>query len=119
MHSPDAQADALKASDPQTPVGQETALRLFEGLPGIRISSLGTTIPPEYRNFGPDDDVLENGEVLQVCDGQGCQVRVLVSKALGFPGERTDVLPDATVNQATQAFADSVKAALGYEGAAA
>ena len=84
-------------------------------MPGIQVSSAGTEVPPEFRTFGKDDDVLEHGEVLHVTGEKGQQVRILVSKAHGFPGERVDVLPDPVVDAEAQEFADAVKAALSCE----
>jgi hypothetical protein len=96
----------------QTPPAREVALQLHQKLPGIRVSSAGTDIPQEHRTFGTDDDALEHGEVLAVTNEKGQRVRVLVSKAHGFPGERIDVLPDTVVEAEAQEFVDAVKAAL-------
>ena len=100
------------SSEIQTPPARDVALQLHQRMPGIRISSTGTEIPPEHRTFGADDDGLEHGEVLQVTSEQGRQVRVVVSKARGLPGERVDVLPDPVVGAGAQEFVDAVKAAL-------
>lgn len=99
----------------QTPPAREIALQLHQKLPGISVSSAGTEIPTEHRTFGADDDALEHGEVLAVTSEKGQQVRVLVSKAHGFPGERVDVLPDPIIDAEAQEFVDAVKAALSYE----
>lgn len=99
----------------QTSLARDVALQLHQRMPGIRVASLGTEVPPEHRTFGADDDALEHGEVLQITGEEGRQVRVLVSKAHGFPGERVDVLPDPLVDAEAQGFVDAVKAAVNYE----
>lgn len=99
----------------QTSPARDVALQLHQKMPGIRVASLGTEVPPEHRTFGADDDALEHGEVLQITGEKGQQVRVLVSKAHGFPGERVNILPDLVVDAAAQGFVDTVKAALSYE----
>ncbi|MFH0851585.1 MAG: hypothetical protein V1876_02445 [Candidatus Peregrinibacteria bacterium] len=100
----------------QTSPARDVALQLHQKMPGIWVASLGTEVPPEHRTFGTDDDdALEHGEVLQITGEKGQQVRVLVSKAHGFPGERVDVLPDLVVDVKAQGFVDAVKAALSYE----
>lgn len=100
----------------QTSPAKDVALQLHQRMPGIRVISLGTDIPPEHRTFRADDDALEHGEVLQITGEKGQQVRVLVSKAHGFPGERVDVLADdPLVDAEAQGLDDAVKAALNYE----
>ncbi|MFA4875065.1 MAG: hypothetical protein WC840_02875 [Candidatus Peribacteraceae bacterium] len=102
----------------QTSPARDIALQLFQKIPRIQVTSAGTEVPPECRTFGEDDDALEHGEVLHVISEKGHQIRILVSKAHGFPCERVDVLPDPVVNAETQEFVDAVKAALSYEDAA-
>lgn len=99
----------------QTSPARDAALQLHQKIPGIRVTSAGTEVPPEYRTFGADDNALEHGEVLQVTSEKGQKVRVLVSKAHGLPGERADVLPDPVVGAEAQEFVDAVKVALSYE----
>jgi len=99
----------------QTLPAKDVALQLHQRIPGIQITSAGTNLPPEHRTFGTDDDVLERGEVLQVVDKNGQRVRVLVSKAVGFPGERIAVLPDHAGDAETQQFAVTVEKALDAE----
>ena len=95
-----------------TTPAKEVALELVQAMPGIKIRTLGTDIPPELLT---EDADLESGEILEIMMNEGNKAKVIVTTLVGLPHERIQVIEEPTEMSKNlgQSFAQQVRDALG------